>query len=128
LTAEDARLAVEHGVDAIAVSNHGGRQLDGVIASLDALPEVVDAVAGRAEVWCDGGVRAGTEVLKALAIGARIVLVGRPLLWGLAAAGEEGVLRVLEGLRVEIDHALALCGCRSPAELTRAHVVLPRGA
>jgi 4-hydroxymandelate oxidase len=125
LTAEDARLAVEHGADAIVVSNHGGRQLDGVVATLDALPEVVDAVAGRVEVWCDGGVRSGVDVLKALAIGARIVLVGRPLLWGLAAGGQAGVSRVLEALRTELEHGLALCGCRSPAELTRAHVALP---
>jgi len=126
LTAEDARLAVEHGASAVVVSNHGGRQLDGVVATLDALPEVADAVAGRIEVWCDGGVRSGLDVLKAIALGARLVLVGRPFLWGLAVGGEDGVVRVLEHLRDEIDHALALAGCRSPAELTRAHVTAPR--
>jgi 4-hydroxymandelate oxidase len=125
LTAEDARLAVEHGAAAVVVSNHGARQIDGVVATLDALPEVADAVDGRIEVWCDGGVRSGVDVLKALALGARLVLVGRPLLWGLAVGGEDGALRVLEHLRTEIDHALALSGCRSPAEVTRAHVTRP---
>ncbi len=95
LTAEDARLACEHGADAIVVSNHGGRQLDGVSATLDALEEVVGAVDGRAEVLLDGGVRRGTDVLKALALGARAVLIGRAMLWGLAVAGEEGVGDVL---------------------------------
>ena len=122
LTGEDARLAAEHGADAIVVSNHGGRQLDGVVATLDALPEVVDAAAGRTEVWLDGGVRCGADVLRALALGARIVLLGRPVLWGLAVAGEQGVVDVLARLRDEIDEAFALCGCRSPAEATRALV------
>jgi len=123
LTAEDARLAAEHGADAIVVSNHGGRQLDGVVATLDALPEVVDAADGRLEVWVDGGVRRGTDVLRALALGARIVLLGRPVLWGLTVGGEQGVLDVLTRLRDEIEEALVLCGCRSPAEVTRAHVL-----
>jgi len=111
IAAEDAVLAAERGVDGIVVSNHGGRQLDGTEATLRALPRVVDAVAGRAEVFMDGGVRRGTDVLKALALGARAVLVGRPCLWGLAAAGEEGVLRVLEMFRQELMLAMALCGC-----------------
>jgi isopentenyl diphosphate isomerase/L-lactate dehydrogenase-like FMN-dependent dehydrogenase len=110
LTAEDARLACEHGADGVVVSNHGGRQLDGVPASLDALPEVVDAVDGRAEVYMDGGVRRGTDVVKALALGATAVGVGRPVLWGLATGGEEGVAHVLELLRSESEAALALCG------------------
>ena len=122
LTAEDATLAVEHGAAGVVVSNHGGRQLDCVLASADALPEVVEAVAGRASVLVDGGVRRGTDVAIALALGADAVLVGRPALWGLAAAGEEGARRVLELLRDELELALALCGCASPAELGRDHV------
>jgi isopentenyl diphosphate isomerase/L-lactate dehydrogenase-like FMN-dependent dehydrogenase len=122
LTAEDALLAVEHGAAAVVVSNHGGRQLDNVPASLDALPEVVEAVAGRAEVYLDGGVRRGTDVAIALALGARAVLLGRPVLWGLAVAGEQGVRDVLELLRAELGLALKLLGCSSPADVTRAHV------
>ena len=111
IAAEDAARAVERGVDGIVVSNHGGRQLDGTEATIRALPRVVDEVRGRAEVFMDGGVRRGTDVVKALALGARAVLVGRPCLWGLAAAGEEGVARVLELLRQELMLAMALCGC-----------------
>jgi isopentenyl diphosphate isomerase/L-lactate dehydrogenase-like FMN-dependent dehydrogenase len=123
VTAEDAVLACEHGAAAVVVSNHGGRQLDGSIASLEALPEVVEAVAGRAEVYLDGGVRRGTDVVTALALGARAVLVGRPVMYGLAFGGARGVEQVLGILRDEIENALALLGCRSPAEVTRAHVV-----
>jgi isopentenyl diphosphate isomerase/L-lactate dehydrogenase-like FMN-dependent dehydrogenase len=122
LTEEDGRLAVEHGAAGVVVSNHGGRQLDGVPATLDALPEVVEAVDGRAEVLLDGGVRRGGDVLKALALGARAAMVGRPVLWGLAAGGEEGARRVLELLRDEIELALALCGCASPEAVTRDHL------
>jgi isopentenyl diphosphate isomerase/L-lactate dehydrogenase-like FMN-dependent dehydrogenase len=122
LTAEDGVLAVDHGAEGVVVSNHGGRQLDGVQASLDALPEVVDAVQGRAEVLMDGGVRRGTDVLTALALGARAVLVGRPVIWGLAVAGEDGVRRVLELLRAEVALALKLLGCASPADVGRAHI------
>jgi 4-hydroxymandelate oxidase len=122
LTAEDARLACEHGMAGVVVSNHGGRQLDGVAASLDALPEVVEACAGDVEVLVDGGVRRGADVVKALALGARAVLVGRPVLWGLAVAGEEGVRHVLELLRAEISLALTLLGCPSPQAVTPAHV------
>ena len=110
LTAEDAELAVQHGVDAIIVSNHGGRQLDTALASIEALPEIVDAVSGRCEVYMDGGIRRGTDVLKALALGARAVLVGRPILWGLAANGAEGVHHVLEILRRELELSMALAG------------------
>jgi isopentenyl diphosphate isomerase/L-lactate dehydrogenase-like FMN-dependent dehydrogenase len=106
----------------VIVSNHGGRQLDGVPASLDALPEVVDAVGDQLEVLVDGGVRRGTDVIVALALGARAVLVGRPVLWGLAVDGEEGVYRVLGLLHAELERALALCGCPSPADVTPAHV------
>ena len=122
LTAEDAALACEHGAAAVVVSNHGGRQLDGVPASLDVLEEVVDAVDGRAEVLLDGGVRRGADVLKALALGARAVLIGRAMLWGLAAAGEDGVTHVLQLLRDEIELGLGLLGCTSPADVSRAHV------
>ncbi len=110
LTAEDALLALEHGMDGIIVSNHGGRQLDTALASIEALPEIVQAVAGRCEVYVDGGIRRGTDVLKALALGARAVLVGRPVLWGLAANGAEGAYHVLEILRSELERAMALSG------------------
>src|SRR5262249_32652721 len=105
---DDAGRAVAAGASGIVVSNHGARQLDGAPATLNALPEVVDAVAGRAEVMLDGGVRWGTDVLKALALGARAVLIGRPVLWGLAVGGERGVAGVLELLRGELDRAMAL--------------------
>ena len=121
-TTEDAQLALEHGATAIVVSNHGGRQLDGVPATLDSLPEVVEAVAGRAEVYVDGGIRHGTDVAKALALGARAVLAGRAPIFGLAAGGEAGVRHVLELLRHELALALCLLGCTSPEELTSAHV------
>ena len=110
-TAEDAALACEHGVTGIVVSNHGGRQLDGVAATIDMLPEVVEAVDGRIEVLVDGGVRRGTDVLVALALGARAVLVGRPPLWGLAAGGEDGARRVLGLLQEEIARGSA---CSAP--------------
>jgi 4-hydroxymandelate oxidase len=107
---EDARLAVRRGVDAIIVSNHGGRQLDTMPATIDLLADVVDAVDGAVPVLVDGGVRRGTDVVKALALGATAVGVGRPVLWGLASGGEEGVARVLEQLRAELEATLALCG------------------
>jgi 4-hydroxymandelate oxidase len=122
LTAEDAQLACEHGAAAVVVSNHGGRQLDGVSATLDVLEEVVAAVDGRAEVYLDGGVRRGVDVLKALALGARAVLIGRAMLWGLAVAGEEGVTDVLRMFQEEVELGLALLGCASPADVSRAHV------
>jgi 4-hydroxymandelate oxidase len=121
---DDARLAIDHGARAVIVSNHGGRQLDSAIAALDALPSVVEAVAGRADVLVDGGVRRGTDVLKALALGARAVLIGRPIAWGLAVAGEEGVRSVLELLRTELLRDLTLCGVASPAEMERSLVTL----
>jgi isopentenyl diphosphate isomerase/L-lactate dehydrogenase-like FMN-dependent dehydrogenase len=122
LTAEDAQLAVEHGAGGVIVSNHGGRQLDCALATADALPEVVDAVGGRVPVLVDGGIRRGTDVAVALALGADAVLVGRPPLWGLAAGGAAGAERVLELLRAELERTLALCGCPSPAALGRAHL------
>ena len=121
-TAEDAGLACEHGVDAIVVSNHGGRQLDAVAPTAELLPEVVEAVAGRMEVYVDGGIRRGSDVVKALALGARAVLAGRAPLWGLTCDGEAGAARVLQLLREEIENALALCGCNSPEGVSPAHV------
>jgi isopentenyl diphosphate isomerase/L-lactate dehydrogenase-like FMN-dependent dehydrogenase len=122
LTAEDSLLACESGAGGVIVSNHGGRQLDGVPATIEALPEVVEAVGGRIPVLMDGGIRRGTDVVKALALGAQAVLAGRPFLWGLAVRGEQGVSEILELLRAELELALALLGCRSPAEVSSAHV------
>jgi isopentenyl diphosphate isomerase/L-lactate dehydrogenase-like FMN-dependent dehydrogenase len=122
LTPEDAELAVAHGAAGLIISNHGGRQLDRSLASGDALPEVVDAVGGRVPVLVDGGIRRGVDVAVALALGADAVLVGRAPLWGLAAGGWEGARRVLDLLRAELELALALCGCGSPAALGRAHL------
>jgi (S)-2-hydroxy-acid oxidase len=122
LTSEDALLACESGAAGVVVSNHGGRQLDGVPATIEALPEVVAAVGGRLPVLLDGGIRRGTDVVKALALGADAVLAGRPFIWGLAVDGEAGVRSVLTLLQSELRLALALLGCRSPAEVTPAHV------
>jgi len=122
LTAEDAALACEHGAAGVIVSNHGGRQLDGATATIEALPEVVDAVDGRLEVLVDGGIRRGADVVKALALGARAVLAGRAPLWGLAARGEQGAREVLELLHEEIELAQVLVGCASPEALGRSHV------
>jgi 4-hydroxymandelate oxidase len=110
MTAEDARLCAEHGVRAIIVSNHGARQLDTTFASIEVLPEVVEAVDGRCEVYLDGGIRRGTDILKALALGARAVLIGRPLFWGLAVEGETGVRTILQMLRDELEMAMCMCG------------------
>jgi 4-hydroxymandelate oxidase len=119
LTAEDARIATENGIDGVIVSNHGGRQLDGAVPSIQALPEVAGAVGGRADVLMDGGVRRGTDVLKALALGARAVCIGRPYLWALAAAGEEGVRDLLGMLRDELTLAMALSGKPDIASIDR---------
>ncbi|HXV86933.1 MAG TPA: alpha-hydroxy acid oxidase [Gemmatimonadales bacterium] len=128
LTPADAVLAVEHGARGIVVSNHGARQLDTVPATIDVLAGIADAVAGRVDLLMDGGVRRGTDVAKALALGAKAVLVGRPYLYGLAAGGEAGATRVLELLKGETELALALLGCASSAAVTRAHVTTPLGA
>jgi L-lactate dehydrogenase (cytochrome) len=125
LTGEDARRSVDEGALAVVVSNHGGRQLDGVQASLEALPEVVTAVNGRAEVLMDGGVRRGGDIAKALCLGACAVLIGRAYAYGLAAAGEAGVARALEILRADLDRTLKLLGCRSVADLNRSFVNFP---
>ncbi|WP_424638434.1 alpha-hydroxy acid oxidase [Embleya sp. AB8] len=122
---EDARLAVRHGIDGLLLSNHGGRQLDTVPATLELLPEIVAAVAGRVPVVLDGGVRRGTDVVKALALGASAVGIGRPVMWALAEGGEQGVRRLLELLRDELDDALALCGASGLAELTPDLVRVP---
>lgn len=122
MTAEDAALAAEHGADAIVVSNHGARQLDRVAAPIDVVEEVVGAVAGRTEVWVDGGVRRGADVAIALALGARGVLLGRPMVWALATAGEAGVTRALDLLREDLEVTFALLGTPSVGAITRAHV------
>ena len=126
LRGDDARRAVEHGAAAVIVSNHGGRQLDTAVATIRALPEVAEALAGTAggaELLMDGGVRRGTDVVKALALGARAVLLGRPVLWGLALDGQAGVARALAMLRAELELAMALCGCASLSEVTGDLVV-----
>jgi 4-hydroxymandelate oxidase len=116
---DDAMMALDHGAAGVIVSNHGGRQLDTAVPTARALGEVTAAVQGRAEVLVDGGVRRGTDVLKALALGANAVLLGRPILWGLATNGEAGARHVLQLLRDEVDLAFALAGVRTPAEATR---------
>src|SRR6202050_1276663 len=126
LTADDARRAIDEGAAAISVSNHGGRQLDGVPASLRVLPEVVDAVNGRIEVLMDGGVRRGTDVAKAISMGARAVLCGRAYAYGLAAAGEAGVDRAIDILRTDLERTLRLLGCPSVAALDRSYVNVPK--
>lgn len=122
LTAEDAAMAADAGVDGIVISNHGGRQLDGTPATIDVLPEAAAAAGDRLEVLLDGGIRRGTDVVKALALGARAVLLGRPSVWGLAVDGERGVARVLQILRDEMELAMALCGCPSVPHLQPALV------
>ncbi|XP_029837157.4 hydroxyacid oxidase 1 [Ixodes scapularis] len=122
-TADDAEKAISHGVSAIIVSNHGGWLLDGVAATIEILPEIVSAVRGRVEVYLDGGVRRGTDVVKALALGAKAVFVGRPAVWGLAYNGEAGVRKMLAILREEVDRSLALMGCSSVDQLCPEMVV-----
>jgi isopentenyl diphosphate isomerase/L-lactate dehydrogenase-like FMN-dependent dehydrogenase len=124
-TKEDAELAVRAGVDGVVVSNHGGRQLDGLPSTISALSEIVDAVGHRAEVLIDGGFRTGSDVVKALAMGARAVLVGRPWVFGVAAAGEKGVGRVLDIYEQEIKQTLALLGAGSVDELDSSFVSIP---
>ncbi|XP_065597794.1 2-Hydroxyacid oxidase 1 [Cyrtonyx montezumae] len=119
LRADDAKEAVKLGVDGILVSNHGARQLDGVPATIDVLPEIVEAVGEKVEVFLDGGIRKGTDVLKALALGAKAVFIGRPLIWGLVYQGEEGAREVLQMLKEEFRLAMALTGCRNVKEISR---------
>jgi isopentenyl diphosphate isomerase/L-lactate dehydrogenase-like FMN-dependent dehydrogenase len=125
LTGDDARRAVDEGAAAVVVSNHGGRQLDGVAAPLRVLPEVVAAVDGRAEVLMDGGVRRGSDIIKAICLGARAVLTGRAYAYGLGAAGEAGVARALQILRTDMERTLKLLGCASMANLDRSYVDVP---
>jgi isopentenyl diphosphate isomerase/L-lactate dehydrogenase-like FMN-dependent dehydrogenase len=122
MTGEDATTAVDIGAEAVVVSNHGGRQLEGAPATIRALPEVVDAVGSRAEVLLDSGVRRGSDVVKALAVGARAVMIGRPYCYGLAAAGEAGVSRVLSVLRADMARTMVLMGCRSVHDLDRSWI------
>ena len=126
LTADDARRSIDEGAAAISVSNHGGRQLDGLPASLRALPEVVAAVKGQIEVWMDGGIRRGGDIVKALCLGANAVLCGRAYAYGLAAGGEAGVERAIDILRTDLERTLRLLGCPSVGELDRSYVNVPK--
>ena len=126
ITAEDAHMAAEHGVDGIVVSNHGARHMDSTLSSIEALPEMVEAVDGRAEIFLDSGIRRGSDVLKALALGARGVFIGRAISWGLAWNGEEGVRLALDILRVEFDRVLGYCGCTGVQDVHRGLVQLPK--
>jgi len=124
LDAEDARIAADSGADALIVSNHGGRQLDGAPSSIRALPAIADAVGSRIEVWMDGGVRTGQDVLKAVALGARGTLIGRAFLYGLGAYGEAGVTKALELIRNELDLSMAFCGRTRIQDVDRS-ILLP---
>ncbi|KAJ1916604.1 hypothetical protein IWQ60_008049 [Tieghemiomyces parasiticus] len=125
MTAEDAALAVQHGVDAIIVSNHGGRQSDCCLSTIEALPEVIAGVADRVPVYLDGGIRRGSDVFKALALGARACFIGRPVLWALTCGGEQGVRDMLQLLEDEFKLTMALAGCSNLSQITRRHVILP---
>ena len=125
-TVGDALRCVEHGVDGIVVSNHGGRQFDGTFSAIETLPSIAESVEGKLEVYFDSGIRRGLDVLRALALGARAVMIGRPVFWGLAVDGEAGVTRVLELLRLEFDRALAYCGLKSVHDIDRSLVSIPR--
>ena len=127
MDAEDARLAADHGADALIVSNHGGRQLDGAPSSISALPAIVDAVGSRLEVWMDGGIRSGQDVLKATALGAKGTLIGRPFLYGLGALGEAGVTRCLELIHKELDLTMAFCGRTDIGDVDRGVLLPPHG-
>lgn len=127
LTGDDARRAIDEGANGVVVSNHGGRQLDGVAPTLRALPEIVAAVNGQAEVLMDGGVRRGSDIVKAICMGARAVLVGRAYAYGLGAAGHAGVARALEILRSDVERTVRLLGCASVAELNSSLVEVPEG-
>ena len=125
MDAEDARLAADSGADALVVSNHGGRQLDGAPSTIDALPAIVDAVGPRIEVWFDSGIRSGQDVLRAVALGAKATMIGRAYLHGLGAMGEAGVTRCLEIIRKELDITMAFCGKTDIRQVDRS-ILLPR--
>ncbi|MCB2140126.1 MAG: alpha-hydroxy-acid oxidizing protein, partial [Rhodobacteraceae bacterium] len=127
LDPEDAARAADIGADAIVVSNHGGRQLDGALSSIRMLPEIASAVGGRTEVWMDGGIRSGQDVLKARALGATGTMIGRAFVYGLGAMGEKGVTTALEVIRKELDTSMALCGERDIARVGRHNLLLPNG-
>jgi isopentenyl diphosphate isomerase/L-lactate dehydrogenase-like FMN-dependent dehydrogenase len=126
LRADDAILAAEHGAAGVIVSNHGGRQVDTTPATIEVLPEIAEAAGDRIDILMDGGIRRGADVVKALTLGAKAVLVGRPVVWGLSADGEAGVRSVLDVLRLEFDNVMGLCGCTSVNDLTRDLIRLPR--
>jgi len=123
LHADDARKAIDYGMSGIIVSNHGGRQVDGCISTLEALPSIVDAVQEKIPVLMDSGIRGGADIFKALALGARAVCLGRPYVYGLAIAGEQGVREVLQNTLTDFELTMALAGCRNIAEITRSTVV-----
>ena len=128
LAVADAHLALQHGADGIVVSNHGGRQLDGAVAAIDVLPAIVDAVGGRMPVLFDSGVRRGSDIVKALALGADFVFTGRATLYGAAAGGRNGIAHALDLLRAETDRVMALIGCSRVDELNRAYLEMPDSA
>lgn len=125
MTPEDAELAIAAGADGIMVSNHGGRQLDGCLATIDALPPIAKVVAGRVPIWLDSGIRRGTDVLKALALGASAVGIGKPVFFGLAVGGQDAVSYLLKLLQTEIEAAMAICGIEKISDIT-SNLVTPQ--
>ena len=123
---EDAKMAVKTGADAIVVSNHGGRQLDGALSSIRSLPSIIDAVGGKIEVWVDGGIRSGQDVAKAVSLGAKGVMIGRPFIYGLGAMGQGGVTKALEIIQKELDTTIALCGEQSVENMSRKNLLIPK--
>ncbi|MDB9728655.1 alpha-hydroxy-acid oxidizing protein [Amylibacter sp.] len=123
---EDAKMAVKTGADAIVVSNHGGRQLDGALSSIRSLPSIIDAVGGKIEVWVDGGIRSGQDVAKAVSLGAKGVMIGRPFIYGLGAMGQGGVTKALEIIQKELDTTIALCGEQSVENMNRKNLLIPK--
>ena len=124
---EDAKMAVKTGADAIVVSNHGGRQLDGALSSIRSLPSIIEAVGNQIEVWMDGGIRSGQDVAKAVSLGAKGVMIGRPYIYGLGAMGQKGVSKALEVIHKELDTTMALCGERNITNMTRENLLIPKG-
>ena len=124
---EDAKMAVKTGVDAIVVSNHGGRQLDGALSSIRSLPSIIDAVGDQIEVWMDSGIRSGQDVAKAVSIGAKGVMIGRPFVYGLGAMGQQGVSKALDIIHKELDTTMALCGERKITDMNRDNLLIPKG-